>query len=206
MNTSHDPAAPRKPGRPREFDMPSALDAALLVFRERGYHATSIGDLRAAMQLTAGSIYKAFTDKRSLYLAVFDHYTQQRGSRLTEVLATTTGTGRDKIAALLRFYAESSFDLEGQRGCLVVGSLAELWTLDPEVAARVTAALHRTEVLLAGLIRLGQNDGSIPQGIDTDAAARAMLCLLQGLRVVGKTGRTRADMLAAADLALRLLD
>jgi hypothetical protein len=32
-----------------------------------------------------------------------------------------------------------------------------------------------------------------------------MLCVLQGMRVVGKTGRSRADMTAVADAALKLL-
>ncbi|MDA4634974.1 TetR/AcrR family transcriptional regulator, partial [Escherichia coli] len=55
-------------GRPREFDMNEALDKALRVFSERGYHATSIGNLTDAMQLASGSVYKAFKDKRGVFL------------------------------------------------------------------------------------------------------------------------------------------
>ncbi|WP_428115063.1 TetR/AcrR family transcriptional regulator, partial [Bradyrhizobium sp.] len=70
----------RGPGRPREFDMDKALDRAIGVFRERGFHATSIGDLKDATDLTAGSIYKAFKDKRAVFLAAFDRYTSLRNA------------------------------------------------------------------------------------------------------------------------------
>jgi TetR/AcrR family transcriptional repressor of nem operon len=59
-------------GRPREFDMDDALDQAIRIFRERGYNATSIGDLTDAMGLASGSLYKAFKDKREMFLAAFD--------------------------------------------------------------------------------------------------------------------------------------
>ena len=63
------------PGRPREFDLEEALDDAIEVFRARGYHGTSVQDLTEGTGLARGSLYKAFHDKRSLFLAALDHYT-----------------------------------------------------------------------------------------------------------------------------------
>jgi len=194
----------RGPGRPREFDMDSALDAAILVFRERGYHAASLGELGAAMELTTGSIYKAFADKQAIFLAAFDRYVLLRDAQLRPLLAEAT-TGFDKLRRLMHFYADASYGAEGRRGCLVVGSATDLATFDPEIAGRVIAAVKRIETLLRDLIRLGQTDGSVASSIDAEATARALLCLLEGLRVVGKLGRSRAEMTSAADQALRML-
>lgn len=204
MNALNSTIQSRGRGRPREFDMEAALDGALLTFRERGFHAASIADLGTAMKLTAGSLYKAFSDKRAIFLAAFDRYTGLRHTRLQQLLEAEV-TGCDKIRAVLAFYAESSHGVEGRRGCLVAGSATELATYDSEMAARVTTALRRVETLLRNLIQLGQSDGSIPAGIDADASARALLCLLQGFRVIGKIGRTRAEMMAAVNQAMRLL-
>lgn len=203
----HDHASrqPRAPGRPREFDMDAALDGAIRIFRERGYHATSLAELGAAMGLTTGSIYKAFVDKRSVFLATLERYTQVRNGQL-QTLIDAGQTGRDKIHAVLHFYAESSYGEEGKRGCLVAGSLTDIATFDGEVAGQVAAALRRTENLLGRLIRLGQKDGSIASAINPEASARVLLSLIQGFRIVGKVGRSRADMLATADQAMRLLD
>jgi hypothetical protein len=67
------------------------------------------------------------------------------------------------------------------------------------------ATLDKSETLRDALIRQGQADGSIPAAVDGEATARLMLCLLQGMRVVGKTGRSRAEMTAVAEAAMKLL-
>jgi AcrR family transcriptional regulator len=197
------PARPG-PGRPREFDMARALDSALLVFRERGYNAASLAELGAAMELTAGSIYKAFSDKRALFLAAFDRYTELRGTQLRRALDAEPH-GYAKLAALLRFYAEASHGAEGRRGCLVAGSAVELATFDTDMRKRVTSALDRLEETLRELLRTGQDDGSVSNDLDVEAAARTLMAVLQGFRILGKTGRSRSQMIAAADQALRML-
>jgi TetR/AcrR family transcriptional repressor of nem operon len=185
--------------------MAEALGAAIRVFRERGYHATSVADLKQATALASGSIYKAFKDKRAVFLAAFDQYVSERDALRTSALKHC-GTGKERLRELLRGYAESSSGVEGQRGCLVVGSAVELSTFDGELARRVKGVLGRNEALLADIIREGQADGSITPDVDVEAAARLMLCVLQGMRVVGKTGRTRDEMLAVVEVALRVIE
>ncbi|MGF6786611.1 TetR/AcrR family transcriptional regulator [Paraburkholderia sp. 35.1] len=185
--------------------MDVALDGAIRIFRERGYQGTSLGDLGSAMGLTAGSIYKAFADKRAVFLAALERYIHLRNDQLQRLLDAEQ-TGRDKVRAILRFYAESAIGDEGKRGCLVVGSAVDLLAFDDEIASHVVASLQRTERLLCRLIRAGQTDGSIASAVDPDATGLALLSLTQGLRVVGKVGRSRAHMMAAADQAMRLLD
>jgi TetR/AcrR family transcriptional regulator, transcriptional repressor for nem operon len=195
-------ARPR--GRPREFDMDEALDRAIRVFREQGYNATSVGDLIDAMGLASGSIYKAFRDKRAVFLAALDRYMSWRNEQMAAVVQTSN-PARERLRDVLAFFVESSKGIEGRRGCMVVGSAVELSIADREVAARVGAALAKNEALLADLIREGQADGSIPAGIDPEQTARILVCLTQGLRVVGKSGRAPQDTAAAVDIAMKLL-
>ena len=113
--------------------------------------------------------------------------------------------GLDKLQAMLAFYAEASSGAEGRHGCLVVGSAAEMSSYDPEMAGKVTASLRRVEAQIQDLIQLGQADGSVPAVLDAEAVATTLLCVLQGLRVVGKVGRSRAELIAAVSQAMRLL-
>jgi AcrR family transcriptional regulator len=176
----------------------------MLVFRQKGYHATSIGDLGHAMQLTTGSIYKAFTDKQTLFATVFSRYLSQRNGSLAARLAQCEN-GREQLAALLNFYVDSVRDVEGERGCLVAVSAVELQTLDEELAGAVSAALMRNQQNLQQMIRLGQQDGSVNPALDCEATASLMLCIVLGMRVAGKVAATRPDS-SIIPVALKLLD
>ena len=191
-------------GRPREFDMDEALDKALSVFSERGYHATSITELTEAMGLTSGSVYKAFKDKRGVFLAAFERYRTVRRRILEERIAAAA-SGRDKLRAVLGVYVDTSHGATGRRGCLIVNSATDLALFDAEATRHVAAAFEANEQLLLELVALGQRDGSIAAELDAEATARTLLCLLKGMRIVGKTDRSRADMEAVAQAAMRLL-
>jgi TetR/AcrR family transcriptional repressor of nem operon len=184
--------------------MEAMLDAAIGVFSEQGYHATSISDLTAATGVTAGSLYKAFADKRAVFLAAFDRYLALRNEQLQDRLAKAR-SGRERVQAVLALYAEYSHDAQGRRGCLVVGSAVELSVSDAEVASRVAGVLECYETRLAEFVQLGLDDGSIPAHVNGPVAARLLLCVMQGMRVLGKTGRTREDMESLVGTAMKVL-
>ena len=203
--TARSPQETARPrGRPREFDMDEALDQAIRVFCEQGYSATSIGDLIDAMGLASGSIYKAFHDKRAVFLAALDRHIVLRKEQIAAA-ARSSKPARERLRDVLTHFVEVSKGAEGRRGCMIVGSAVELAIVDREVAARVTTSLGKNEAFLAGLIREGQEDGSISAAIDPEQTARVMVCLTQGLRVVGKSGRAPHDTAAAVDIAMKLL-
>ncbi|AVA22027.1 MULTISPECIES: TetR/AcrR family transcriptional regulator [unclassified Rhizobium] len=205
MTTDTQDFSPKLRGRPREFDMDAALDEALRVFSERGYYAASISELTEAMGLTAGSVYKAFGDKRGVFLAAFDRYRRMRQQLIDEALAKGPNA-YEKLRILVAFFAEASCGEIGRRGCLVVGSATELALFDKEVASRVSVAFDFDERRIRDLVLLGQADGSVAKHIDPESTACALLALTKGMRVIGKTGRKTEHMLAVAETAMKLLN
>jgi TetR/AcrR family transcriptional regulator, transcriptional repressor for nem operon len=195
----------RGPGRPREFVLEDVLDKAIVVFSEFGYPATSLGKLTAAIGLTEGSIYKAFEDKRALFLAALERYVELRTAGLEQALSGAP-TGFEKVRAVLELYVSYSHGAAGRRGCLVVGSAVDLASSDPEIAKRVDLIFKMHEKRLVNCVRQGQEDGSIRTDLDAKSVGRLLVCVLQGMRVLGKAGRSREDMAGPVEQALKLLE
>jgi len=60
--------------RTREFDEEKVLEAAMQLFWEKGYEATSLSDLTARMGIQRPSIYSTFGDKKELFEAALRRY------------------------------------------------------------------------------------------------------------------------------------
>jgi len=176
-------------GRPREFNLEDVLDKAMDVFRSQGFNATSIADLSKAMNSTVGSIYKAFGDKPNLFSQVFNRYISLRQEELNSSLIKSN-TGYEKIRNLLAFYIDSVQDLEGKKGCLVVGSAVEIEVLNQELAKAVQIALNKNLSRIEQFIEEGKLDGSIHSKLEVEQASSLLLCIVLGIRVAGKTAST----------------
>ena len=77
---------------------------------------------------------------------------------------------------------------------------------DAEVSALIARMFRRIEDLFAAAVIRGQAAGEIARDRDERAIARMMLCTIQGLRVLGKTGPSEADLAEVVAVALRVLD
>ena len=105
--------------RPRQFDPDIALDRAMQVFWRLGYDAASLPDLLAGMGMTRGSLYKAFTDKRTLFLAVLDRYGQAAVDPAVAMLENAgQPDGLARIGALFDMVVADVRD-GNRRGCLL---------------------------------------------------------------------------------------
>ncbi|OSQ38904.1 TetR/AcrR family transcriptional regulator [Thalassospira mesophila] len=191
-------------GRPREFDLDAALDGAITVFTRKGFHGVSISELAGAMNVSAGSLYKAFPDKHAIYMAALNRYISLRQQQTARDIAAAAN-GYGAIAAMLQAYAALSSGEVGLLGCLVVASNVELASNDNDIAKRVKTQLDGYEKRFAELIATGQKDGSIRNDLDPDSMATTLVCLTQGMRVVGKSGATLATMQQTVAQALHML-
>lgn len=178
-------------GRPREFDMDAAIERAMDAFWSSGYYGTSLPDLLDATNLSRGSLYAAFGDKHGLFLCALDRYIAEALTRLDAELDPR----RNALAGLracLAGYVERTSGAAGKRGCLVVATAMELAGHDTEVEQRIRRFFKTMETRLAAALARAQAEGDLVDGVEPATAARLLLCLLEGMRVVGKTSSDRS--------------
>src|SRR6187402_2940024 len=90
-------------GRPREFDLDEAVRRAMQIFWDRGFHDASLPDLLAGMKLSKGSFYKAFGDKKSVFLRALKLYTDDGVRNVQEVLRSDPSPKAAIRNALVRY-------------------------------------------------------------------------------------------------------
>jgi TetR/AcrR family transcriptional repressor of nem operon len=188
------------PGRPREFDIDEVVCDAMKVFQRRGYAGTSLVDLIKGTGLTRGSLYKAFKDKRTLFLAALDQYTTAGLDNLRVNLATDSA--RDAIRKTLMQIAHTSAHKTGRRGCLVVASAVEMASKDEQIRQRISRTFSRMQSLLEEAVQRGQATGEIQSRRDPETLSRFLVCTIEGMGVLGKTGRTEEELSEIVDVAL----
>lgn len=190
--------------RPREFDIDEALDAAMDAFWVRGYEATSLADLMAAMGLQKGSIYKAFGDKHALFLSALRRYLDKMYEAHRQTLANAT-TPRAALQAWLDRLIEAAPAEGGScRGCLAVNTLIELGPHDEAARAMLEAHFDRLRQLLMEQIRRGQELGEVRRDVDADAFAQFLMTVVAGLlgSLKGATSKPEARRMARTTLHL----
>ncbi|MEX3894367.1 TetR/AcrR family transcriptional regulator [Paraburkholderia sp. BR10954] len=191
-------------GRPREFDTDTVLTNASQVFWDHGYHATSIDDLCKATGLLRGSLYGVFGDKHGIMLAALDHYSEGAVARLAQRLSATADPEQALRDALLH-YARVSCALSGRRSCFITNATLEMQPDDELLRARVAAIQRRMATLLAAAVIRGQASGAFDSTLDEKAVGDFLLCVMQGLRVMGRVAQQQDALIAIVDVAMRAL-
>ncbi|TVZ84171.1 TetR/AcrR family transcriptional regulator [Streptomyces sp. BK340] len=154
------------------------LDAARRCFLRDGFHSTSMQDLFAEAGLSAGAVYRHFTSKDEMILAIaeenmrdvlditLDVATNQQGQSIGEALAELLDVIRTKSA---------EEDVAGL-AVLVWGEAMR----NRSLARRLDDLMGRIRANLITMVRYQQEQGSLPVNVTAEAIASTMLSVLPG--------------------------
>ncbi|GAA0622218.1 TetR/AcrR family transcriptional regulator [Kribbella sandramycini] len=187
-------------GRPRSFDRDAALEQALLTFWERGYDATSVADLTAALGIGAPSLYAAFGDKQKLFEEVVVRYQETRGAWTARALAEEP-TARAAITRILREAAVEYTATDHAQGCLIISAAQNTIPASAEVADHLRRLRQANVIAFRDRIQADVDAGVLPKTTDADGLATYFAATIQGMSQQARDGATQAQLTRVAELA-----
>lgn len=173
--------------RPREFDRGDALNKAMRLFWEQGFHQTTISQLTEAMGISPPSLYAAFGDKRRLFSDAVECY--ESGPNAVARRAVTARTVNEVIDAMMDLTVTEYCRPGNPRGCMVLSDVA---CAPQRAQCRDTIAVR---------LRKALREGDLPQGSDPRALANYIVAVLTGLSALARDGANRRQLRAVADVA-----
>ena len=176
------------------------LEAAVLIFSQKGFHATSMQDIAEAVNLQKASLYHHVSSKQEILVELLDQALDLLIDQIQYVLEQPLPPD-EKLRQAVSVYLTTLINNRERAAVL----LMEHRSLDPELHTRHIPRRDRFERLWRDLIYQGLSQG-VFECTDPALTARALLGMMNWTITWYKPeGRLSADEIAEniADLALR---
>jgi len=192
-----------KTGRPIAFDKDAALEAAMLLFWERGYEGTSMADLTRVMGLNPSSIYAAFGDKHALFQLAVRRYMAMRAQYAGKALQEPT---LEKVVRALFDNTVAFLTAPGHPPTCMTLSGAVGCSVDAAPARDIMTEIRKqNEALMRERFIQARRSGELPKDVSVDDYTRYLSTIIAGLSIQAANGSTKAELKRTAQMALQHL-
>ncbi|MGK6355679.1 TetR/AcrR family transcriptional regulator [Sphingomonas sp. DT-207] len=185
--------------RPKEFDVDTAVEAAIAVFREHGFEGTSAQMLVDAMKIGRQSLYDTFGDKWGIYRTAVQRYSRDEVRTHAEMLASRE-RAIDGIRAMLARVAG-----EADQACLGLGAIVEFGCTRPELVKLREASSATLARAVKEALAKARAQGDVAADLDLDHLAAFVITIVSSIRLAARAGARPDQRAALVDLALRAL-
>ena len=188
--TRPDSAAPKTPRRGRKELMAIAIDC----FARYGYQGTSIDRIATAAGVTKGALYYHFRDKEELlFEAVQDRIGEFERKVVGSVSPETDPAGA--LAEIARVCVQIATRNNLRRFILTL--MVEALDTHPQLSERFRGILRRFRSYLAGIVRVGQEQGVFRRDVDPALAAQLFAGGVIGAELQHYQDAERVDLAVA---------
>jgi len=150
------------------------LRTAARLFQQRGYDATSMNDVAAALKLSKGGLYHHFQSKDEILFHIMSHAMDITEERVINVVRRLEGA-TERLRTLIRLHIEVVLSVE-DRGITVM--LHENHPLPPALRRKINGRKKDYVHFVENLISDVQRQRGSPSTVTPRAAAFALLGMI----------------------------
>ncbi len=155
------------------------LRTAARLFQQRGYDATSMNDVAAALKLSKGGLYHHFQSKDEILFEIMDHAMEITQERVLNPVRSIADP-EERLRALIRLHIEVVLSPRDRE---ITVMLHENHPLPPSLRKRINARkkdyIHFLETLMAEV--QGKVQRKVPHGAKGKVSPRAAAFALLGM-------------------------
>ena len=192
--------------RKKQFDEHRLLELAFDHFRRDGVQSATISNIAREANIQRGSIYHAYGDKETLFLAAYERYTETYLEGAAQALSDGSVEQR-----LNEFFAYAITNFCGETPAQICPTTRGLMELQSSATGalgeRAKDAFERLIQDLLGLIKnaILQGAGPIERPEDANAKAEIVLAVVRGLVVLERASFSEAKLHKIAGDTVALL-
>jgi len=131
------------------------IQAAAVIFREKGYHATSMQDIAAAVNLQKASLYHHVTSKQDILFTILEQTLDLLIADIQDVL-TSSAPPQEKLRMAMKGYMERLLSEDADLAAVL---LLEHRSLEQELREKHIARRDRYEALWRQIVQEGVDQG-----------------------------------------------
>jgi TetR/AcrR family transcriptional repressor of nem operon len=189
----------------KQFNKEKVLEAASIIFRQKGYNGTSIDEILIATGLSRSSLYDSFNDKHNLYLLALEHYKNTRQD-LLEKLDEKPLNGLQKIEVLFKEVVNHLINNPNENGCLMVNAAAEMSKQCYKTQQVICNEKEDVQNLLNTWLVDAQDKKLITLSKPIKTYSQFLYNNLLGLRVLSQSNATKTELLNVVKISLDSLN
>jgi TetR/AcrR family transcriptional repressor of nem operon len=174
------------------------------LFWRKGYAATSVQDLIETLHLSRSSLYDTFGDKRTLFIEALKLYSE----RVISSTARTLNESPSPIAGIQKVFDDlvaGAGSETGALGCFMVNSVAELVPYDPDITKIATRYADALQRLFTTVLTQARSQDMLTKKQTPEQLAAYVFNMIQGIRILIKSGATREQVQAISAITLQSL-
>lgn len=191
-------------GRKLTFCKKEALEDSMHLFWRKGYEATTMRELAAALGVPVASVYHSFGDKKSIFMATLDGYFERYVKPNFEALLARDNA---RLALLDMFHAlagQCDDDAMPVR-CYLVQTANDLTNTDPELAASIREKLDYIRLQIKALVEKARRNKQLVTRETSENLTHYLFITMLAVKIWSRSGTDAAMTRQYLRLALKPL-
>ncbi|MBC8129753.1 MAG: TetR/AcrR family transcriptional regulator [Rhizobiaceae bacterium] len=188
-------------GRPREFDIDEALQAAMELFWRKGYEGTSLTDLTDGMGITRPSLYGTFGNKEELFRKALERYEQGYMGFFRDAMGEPTA--REVVEKMMNGYVDALTATCNPGGCMGINAAMACSDAAAEVQKAVIEKRKFGERTLCERFAKARDEGDLSPESDPADLARYIMTVSQGMAVQAVAGASRDALRKVVSMTMK---